>query len=180
MASMAEPRNSSSVVTDPDTPRFVSRLLKVCDRPGVLSRIGELARRCYVSFGRTPTPNAVVIYYHHVLADQRARFARQLDHLQRWTTPLRADQKEPLKPNGRYSMVTVDDGWKSFADNAVPELVRRNIPVSIFAISDRLGQSVDGITFDRLVSADELRGSRCECGHDRIAYRESCGDDHLG
>jgi len=64
---------------------------------------------------------------------------------------------EPLAAGRRYSIVTADDGWKSFADNALPELQRRNIPVTIFAISARLGQSVDGITFDRLLTADELR-----------------------
>ncbi|HVN28935.1 MAG TPA: polysaccharide deacetylase family protein [Candidatus Binataceae bacterium] len=57
----------------------------------------------------------------------------------------------------RYSIVTVYDGWKSFADNAVPEPARRKIPVTMFAIAGRLGQSVDGIAFDRLVTSDELR-----------------------
>jgi peptidoglycan/xylan/chitin deacetylase (PgdA/CDA1 family) len=157
MGSMAEPRHSNVAVTDPDQPRFVSRVLKVCI--GLAFYLASETWRAVLRvFGRTPTPNLVVIYYHHVPAGQRERFARQLDQLQRSTTALRADQKELLTPNGRYSMVTADDAWKSFADNAVPELIRRNIPVSIFAISNRLGQSVDGVTFDRLVSADELRG----------------------
>ena len=70
---------------------------------------------------------------------------------------MNAGVAEPLAAGVRYSIVTADDGWKSFADNALPELQRRNIPVTIFAISERLGQSVDGITFDRLVTAEELR-----------------------
>jgi hypothetical protein len=104
-----------------------------------------------------PSPSAVAIYYHHVQSDQRQNFAHQLDHLLRWTQPVRADATRGLASNRRYSIVTADDGWKSFADNALPELKRRDIPVTMFAISERLGQTVDGIGFDRLVSAEELR-----------------------
>ncbi len=153
---MADPRKSYPDVTDAESPRLASRLMKV-SIGSAFYLASESWRAMLRLLGKTPPPKAVVIYYHHVPADQRERFARQLDHVIRCTKPLRADQKEPLTPNGRYSMVTADDGWKSFADNAVPELIRRNIPVTIFAISQRLGESVDGITFDRLVTADELR-----------------------
>lgn len=153
---MAEPRNSYPDVTDAESPRLVSRLMKV-SIGSAFYLASESWRAILRLVGKNPPPKAVVIYYHHVPADQRERFARQLDHVIRCTKPLRADQREPLPTDGRYSIVTADDGWKSFADNAVPELIRRNIPVTIFAISQRLGQSVNGITFDRLVSADELR-----------------------
>ena len=159
MAVQPEPRAEAAQSTgamDSESPRIVTRLVKF-----VISLafylVTESWRVLLRMFGRTPPPDAVVIYYHHVLSAQRQSFARQLDHLLRWTRPLRADASEPLTPDARYSIVTVDDGWKSFADNAVPELARRNIPVAIFAISDRLGQSVDGIDFDRLLNADELR-----------------------
>ncbi len=141
---------------DPDSPRIVPRLVKF-----VISLAFYVASESWRVLlrvlGKTPAPGAIVIYYHHVLNDERARFSRQLDHLQRWTKPLPTDAGGPLRPDARYSMLTVDDGWKSFADNAVPEIERRNIPVTIFAISHRLGQSVDDIEFDRLVTADELR-----------------------
>jgi peptidoglycan/xylan/chitin deacetylase (PgdA/CDA1 family) len=55
-----------------------------------------------------------------------------------------------------------DDGWASFARNAVPELVRRNIPVTIFVISERLGDSVDGVTTDRIVTEEQLRELRAD------------------
>lgn len=147
---------SSTGAMDSEPPRVVTRLIKFAISLAfyvVTESWRVLLRLC----GRKAPPNAVVIYYHHVLSGQRQSFARQLDHLLRWTRPLPADADEPLPPDARYSIVTVDDGWKSFADNAVPELERRNIPVAIFAISDRLGQSVDGIGFDRLVNVDELR-----------------------
>jgi len=159
MASTAEPNASGAQVADAmdsESPRPAPRLMKF-----VISLAFHLASEGWCAllriFGKTRPLSAVVIYYHHVLENERQAFARQLDHLLRCTKPLRADLHEPLVPNGRYSIVTADDGWKSFADNAVPELMRRKIPVTMFAISQRLGQSVDGITFDRLVSAAELR-----------------------
>jgi peptidoglycan/xylan/chitin deacetylase (PgdA/CDA1 family) len=159
MASTVEPGACGAQVDramDSDSARLASRLMKLVIGLAFYG-VSESWRALQAIFGRRPTPHAVVIYYHHVLKDQREGFARQLDHLRRFTEPLRADLHEPLTPNGRYSIVTADDGWKSFADNALPELARRNIPVTMFAISQRLGQSVDGITFDRLLDADELR-----------------------
>ena len=154
-----EPRADAAQSTgamDSESPRVVIRLVKVAISLAFYV-VTESWRVLLRIFGGTPPPSTVVIYYHHVLSGQRQSFARQLDHLLRWTRPLPAEASEPLTPDARYSIVTVDDGWKSFADNAVPELERRNIPVAIFAISDRLGQSVDGIDFDRLVNVDELR-----------------------
>lgn len=148
-------RNPDAAAIDPDAPRRIPRLVKLAISLGFYLGT-ESWRVALRTLGRKPQARAVVIYYHHVLDAQRRDFTRQLDHLMRWTTPLRADQSQPLSSDRRYSMVTVDDGWKSFADNAVPELERRNIPVTIFAISERLGQTVDGIGFDRLLTPAEL------------------------
>ncbi len=157
MAAPAELRESHPPVgsaMDSESPRIASRVIKVVIGLAfyLLTESWRLLLRV---FGMAPPLHPVVIYYHHVLKDQRERFSRQLDHLLRWTHPLRTDEV-PATPNGRYAIVTADDGWKSFADNAVPEFQRRNIPVTIFAISERLGQSVDGISFDRLVTPAEL------------------------
>jgi peptidoglycan/xylan/chitin deacetylase (PgdA/CDA1 family) len=141
---------------DSDSPRPASRLIKFA-LSLVFYATAEAWRAMLRLAGKSAPPTVVVIYYHHVLSEHRERFARQLDHLLRWTMPLRGDQLESLAVNERYSVVTVDDGWKSFADNAVPELEHRHIPAAMFAISARLGASVDGIGFDRLVTPEELR-----------------------
>ena len=105
-----------------------------------------------------PQPGlAVGIYYHQVPTVQRARFARQMDHLLRWAEPIRADRVEPLPAGVRYVMVTVDDGWMSFVENGLPELRSRNIPVTIFVVADRTGDSM-GEAADHIVSETELRG----------------------
>ena len=105
-----------------------------------------------------PRPGpAVGIYYHQVPAVQRARFARQMDHLLRWAQPIRADHMELLPAGRRYVIVTADDGWISFVENALPELRSRQIPVAIFVIAGRTGDSM-GEADDHIVSEEELRG----------------------
>ncbi len=106
--------------------------------------------------GYAPRERVVSIFYHQVSREQRGRFARQMDHLLRWTRPIHCDDFGELRPETRYAMVTADDAWLSFIENALPELERRHIPVTIFAISDYLGQSL-GQPNDRLATEDELK-----------------------
>lgn len=106
--------------------------------------------------GQRQPGSAVGIYYHQVFPEQRARFARQMDYLQRLTEPIRADRTEPLRAGVRYTMVTMDDGWSSFVENALPEMRARNIPVTIFVIAGRMGDSM-GEAADHIVSETELR-----------------------
>lgn len=157
MAAQPEPRPVQATdAMDSASPRTALRLIKVVISLGFYV-LTEAWRATLRIFGKRRAPNVVVIYYHHVPDEQRESFARQLDHLLKWTTPLSAGASGPLLPDTRYAIVTADDGWKSFADNAVPELARRRIPATLFAIPDRMGQSIDAILFDRLVTADELR-----------------------
>jgi len=53
-------------------------------------------------------------------------------------------------------IVTADDGWLSFVENALPELKGRRIPVAIFVISDHMGDSM-GEQRDRIVPETGLR-----------------------
>jgi hypothetical protein len=103
-----------------------------------LAEIARLGRRIV---GLVPEPCVVGLCYHEVLPHERARFARQMERLLRWVKPLRAGDTAPLAGDCRYAFVTADDGWQSFADNALPELCARNIPVTIFVISGQLGSA---------------------------------------
>lgn len=100
---------------------------------------------------------AVAIYYHRVPSGERARFARQMDHLLRWVEPIRADRTEPLRPGTRSVIVTFDDGWASFLESALPELQCREIPATLFAVSDFLDGDDQHLPIERLVSEQELR-----------------------
>lgn len=89
--------------------------------------------------GRKPPANCVVLYYHEVSLQDRARFARQMDALILRSTPIPADTHEPLVPGQHYVVVTFDDGFLSTVENAIPELVQRKIPATLFAVAGLLG-----------------------------------------
>ena len=115
-------------------------------------------------FGRRRSPRCVVLYYHAVPPEQRRRFARQMDILLRWATPVRADLSGPLPPGKHYAAVTFDDGFQSVLHNALPELEQRRIPSTIFVVTSCLGQHPgwlgDGYLANQseiTMTADQLR-----------------------
>jgi peptidoglycan/xylan/chitin deacetylase (PgdA/CDA1 family) len=90
--------------------------------------------------GRELPDLCIVLYYHSVRPEQRNRFARQMADLVRWAKPVRADVKEPLKTGFRHVAVTFDDGFQSVVDHALPELILREIPFTIFVPAGYLGR----------------------------------------
>jgi peptidoglycan/xylan/chitin deacetylase (PgdA/CDA1 family) len=95
-----------------------------------------LVRRLVRRDGR---PQVAILYYHEVRADRRERFSWQLDQLTRLARPVRADLRTPPRGRGRCAAITFDDAFVSVLENAVPELVRREIPFTVFAPSGNLG-----------------------------------------
>jgi len=154
---MAQREQHSPVAIDAELPGRFSRVVRFLISLifYAVSEGWDFVRR---AAGKSRAPRIVVIYYHHVIDEHRERLRHQLDHLVRWTTPMHAGRNQVVADGSRYAVVTMDDGWLSFARNAIPQLALRNIPVAIFAISDRLGQVIDNVAFDRLLNADELRG----------------------
>jgi peptidoglycan/xylan/chitin deacetylase (PgdA/CDA1 family) len=153
--------HTEGISLDYQSPRSLARLLKLAGSI-VFYAFAEVWSAVSRLVGKKDSPSGVVIYYHHVPKDQKLRFARQMDHLLRWVKPLCHDELQEVPRDSRYAIVTADDGWISFAENALPELKLRGIPVTMFAISGRLGQTVDGITADRLVSEEQLRSMRSD------------------
>ncbi|MBV8771089.1 MAG: polysaccharide deacetylase family protein, partial [Deltaproteobacteria bacterium] len=135
--------------------QYPSRLLKLSISLGFW---------CFLAAGRIllrlirrgPSGTATVVYYHQIAPGERQRFARQLDHLCKWVKPIAADSRYPLPRGSRCVAVTFDDGWKSFAEIAFPELEQRKIPVALFAIPGRLGCRLEAYTDEQLISAAEL------------------------
>ncbi len=97
--------------------------------------------------GRKPPAICVVLYYHEVALQHRARFARQMDALILHSTPIAADSHQPLVPGQHYAAVTFDDGFLSTVENAVPELVQRKIPATLFTVAGLLGAAPRWTTF---------------------------------
>jgi peptidoglycan/xylan/chitin deacetylase (PgdA/CDA1 family) len=123
---------------------------------GLLTYIVYEVRNGIVTLIGLPSPGTIVpIYYHQVSRENRERFAYQMDHLVRWAKPVSADELDVHTPIVRRVVVTADDGWLSFVENALPELQERNIPVTLFVASHRLGDNLGDRT-DRLISKSEL------------------------
>ena len=99
------------------------------------------------AFGGRRRASAVLLYYHGIRPDERVRFARQMDVLLRWATPIAADAAATPDEPRHFAGVTFDDGLCSFAESALPELARRRIPSTLFVIADRMGRFPDWPAF---------------------------------
>lgn len=91
--------------------------------------------------GRKPRKRCVVLVYHSVSNLQRERFAAQMDVLVRHARPVPADIPALSDDANHYAAITFDDGIENIVENALPELRKRNIPATIFVVSDMLGGS---------------------------------------
>lgn len=111
--------------------------------------------------GRRPSARFVVLYYHEVPTEARTRFAHQMEALTRGTTVVRAAHTGPLPDGGSYVAITFDDAFRSVRTNALPELLSRGFPATIFVPVDFLGQKPgweirDGVN-EEVMTCDELR-----------------------
>ncbi len=111
--------------------------------------------------GRTPASRFIVLYYHGVPDDARAGFARQMRVLARGATVVRAAHSGPLGGGRSYVAITFDDAFRSVGANAVPELVSRGFPATIFVPVAFVGQKPGWMTLngvnDEVMTAEELR-----------------------
>jgi peptidoglycan/xylan/chitin deacetylase (PgdA/CDA1 family) len=106
----------------------------------------------------------VVLYYHVVDNNQRKQFARQMDCLIKNAEPISLDRVPVFKAGVRYVAITIDDGFLDSIENAVLELVKRNIPVTIFIPTGCLGSYAPWLKDDQagdhggfVMKADHIR-----------------------
>ena len=133
------------------------RLLKLGISLGV-----DLATRLRVSvlrlFGIRTAGSCVILNYHSITADQREAFARQLDIVCRWATPVRVDRASTSPPGKNAAAITFDDGFEDFLLQALPELRTRNLPSTVFVIVRAVGQEFGTRErLDRVMSVQQLR-----------------------
>jgi peptidoglycan/xylan/chitin deacetylase (PgdA/CDA1 family) len=143
--------------------QYVKRVIKLC-----LSVIFYLVEAVWGLFfqmlGKSHRATCVVLHYHGVRSGERPKFARQMDTLIRLATPIPANNRNSLPAGERYAALTFDDGFLNVAENAIPELVARKIPATIFVVPSLLGGSpewntmgADYIRKERLISAAQLK-----------------------
>ena len=121
----------------------------------------ELWRALMSLVGRRRAARFVVLYYHEVPAEARPHFARQMQALSRRATVVRAAHAGPLPDGGSCVAITFDDAFRSVRTNAVPELLSRGFPATIFVPVDWVGKTpswemTNGVD-DQVMTCDELR-----------------------
>jgi peptidoglycan/xylan/chitin deacetylase (PgdA/CDA1 family) len=108
--------------------------------------------------GKCPRGSCVVVYYHSVPESQRILFARQLDQVHRHSKTIAVSEHVRVEKGGRYVAVTFDDGFENFYEHALPELLKRGIPATMFVICDAIGKAFgpSGCS-EKTMSLDQLR-----------------------
>jgi peptidoglycan/xylan/chitin deacetylase (PgdA/CDA1 family) len=126
--------------------------------------VGWLWRRMCQLAGKTSPGTCVVLYYHAVPSEHRARFARQMKVLLRCAKPVKAERETPLEDGVHHAAVVFHDAFVSVCDNALPELASLGIPCTLFVPSGYLGQQQGWITDpnhsdyrEAVVDADRLK-----------------------
>ena len=89
-----------------------------------------------------------------------------MDMALKWSSPIAAGRTESLEHGKTYFAVTFDDALQCVAENALPELRRREIPSTIFAVTESLDQfptwikdEYRGSTAGKVMSAQQLKNS---------------------
>lgn len=132
-----------SVLRDPDQIRRVfvphrraligtiKRKLKIAISFGAYL-VGRVRLMLLRALGSSDRHQLVILYYHSVTTELRASFGRQLDMIAaRWNV-VPADYSGPAALGGHSVAITFDDAFMSVLDNAVPELLARRMPATIF------------------------------------------------
>jgi len=120
-----------------------------------VSAVGAFVNRLT---GHGARSSCVVVYYHSVDAAHRIRFAKQMDQLLSYAKPIVTTETAKLKPGTRHAAVTFDDGFKNFYECALPELVKRGIPATVFVISDAIGKTFGPAGYpEDVMSLEQIR-----------------------
>jgi peptidoglycan/xylan/chitin deacetylase (PgdA/CDA1 family) len=82
----------------------------------------------------------VVLCYHAIPPQHAADFSAQMEMLRRYCIPVAPNHTGTVPANKRFAAVTFDDGHKSVLENAIPVLIRYQIPCAIFFITELFGQ----------------------------------------
>ena len=116
------------------------------------------------ALGTTHPGTCIILYYHVVTREQLPKFAQQMDELLRVAQPISLEGLANLEGGKHYAAVTFDDGFQESIENVLPELLKRNIPLTIFIPTGCLGLDSPWLKDKRsrdngglVLTADEIR-----------------------
>jgi peptidoglycan/xylan/chitin deacetylase (PgdA/CDA1 family) len=130
--------------------RFIKFFISACFWFGCLVLNG--LRRMV---GRKIPPTFVILYYHAVTQGDRNRFTKQIEDMTRLAKFIPVDSENTLIDGVHHIAITFDDGFRSVSENALPELIKRRIPIAIFIPTGYIGRKTDWIE-------DKSHEDRCE------------------
>jgi peptidoglycan/xylan/chitin deacetylase (PgdA/CDA1 family) len=106
----------------------------------------------------------VVIYYHSVLKKEKERFIRQLNYLSNKYYFVSLNSFNTITSKKNLISITFDDGLSSILINALPELIKRKIPTTIFIPAAKIGsypkweqKRQEIYQDDRILNRDEIK-----------------------
>lgn len=88
---------------------------------------------------RTNNLYCVVLYYHSILDEQKNKFIRQLNYLSNKYCFVSLNSLNTITSKKNLISITFDDGLSSILKNALPELIKRKIPTTIFIPAAKIG-----------------------------------------
>ena len=121
-------------VTKRSPTRFSIRIIKLG-----ISILYFVRNRFYCLLFPNRTGTCVVLYYHNVPSPYRKRFEQQMRIVADKKAAIDITRIDDLPANTHSIALTFDDALESFAENAVPVLVRLRIPATVFAVADAFG-----------------------------------------
>lgn len=140
---------------------MIIRLLKI-----FISVIYLLAKNIAIVLFKTQVnQQCVVIYYHSVLNKEKERFIRQLNYLSNKYCFVSLNSLNSITSRKNLISITFDDGLSSILKNALPELIKRKIPTTIFVPAAKIGsypkweqKRQEIYSDDRILNRDEIKG----------------------
>lgn len=131
---------------------FISLLYLCLSKPFVLFR--NLLKH-------NRTLYCTILYYHSVPKYGLRKFIAQLNILKKFTKIVHLGEYQGLSKGKKYSIITFDDAFQSTVDNAIPELIKRDIPFTLFVPAGKMGIRPDwkchkGGIEDRVARTDDL------------------------
>ncbi len=115
-------------------------------------------------FGIRTPDTLVVLSYHSIKPSQRDRFADQMDQVVKIGRPVWVDTVKGTNSGVHHIAVTFDDGFHNFIDNALPAMLIRKIPATVFLPTEYLGKTPGWIknlnhenAQEILMTADQLK-----------------------
>lgn len=120
-------------------PQRIDRIIKLLISVGFFT-VDCVLVSVFKLLGVKRQKSCTLLAYHSVFENERLSFAQQMDALLKIATPIDVSKLGKEETQGTPVVVTFDDGFRSFRENALPELVKRKIPVVLFVSSQCLGE----------------------------------------